>query len=229
MTTIVYRKGVLKADTQVTYTSSLDTIFTDAMLSLGLKPSRTNLKTGTQRKIEEVENGATFKGKKILAYGAAGDLKIQDIFSPRIKTENVELEGELEAFAKSLNETKVLTTSSTLVLAVEDGCYFYNVDRDKEGQFETNLYFHSRKDRRTAGTGSGWNCLMACCGLVGKGDVELNDKGQRVLKCAPNACANGDNWFVSFMKNQILRLGIKKNVQMRFDVYSNEITDVIHC
>ena len=229
MTTIVYRKGVLKADTQVTYNSPFDIIFQTSFLSLGLGPSRRTLKTGTQHKIEKVENGATFKGKKILAYGAAGDLKIQEIFSPRIKTENIEIEDELRTFAETLNGSQTLMTSSTLVIVVKEGCYFYNFDKNEEGQFETNLYFHSRKDGRTAGTGSGWNCLMACCGLVGKDDVELNDRGQRVLKCAPNVCANGDNWFVSFMKNQILRLVIKKNVQMRFDVYSNEITDVIHC
>ena len=47
MTTIVYRKGRLMADTQVTYQGRFDDIFTNAFEKLGLKQKREDLKTST--------------------------------------------------------------------------------------------------------------------------------------------------------------------------------------
>lgn len=92
-----------------------------------------------------------------------------------------------------------------------------------------DVYFHSRKDSRFAGTGSGWSQLMVSLGFIGEADVDVDEDGVRRVSRDPQVACNGDNWLIGFLKTQMLKFCLKKNIQMKVDIYSNEITDVISC
>lgn len=229
MTTIVYRKGRLMADTQVTYQGRFDDIFTNAFEKLGLKQKREDLKTSTMHKIVEVNYPSTFRGERILAIGGAGDIALFECVEPITRCSTVGIEEFLNAFVVECNKgERRLHSSTTIVVAVSSGCYFFNIHK-KEKEYTVDVYFHSRKDSRFAGTGSGWSQLMVSLGFIGEADVDVDEDGVRRVSRDPQVACNGDNWLIGFLKTQMLKFCLKKNIQMKVDIYSNEITDVISC